>query len=319
MKELLKIENLSAAYAASKQDVLKNVSLSLQQGKIVGLVGESGCGKTTLLKAILGPKLHRLSVTEGSILFENQDLLKISEADRRKILGNEIGMIVQDSISSLNPIKKIKVQIQELLQEKQGLGKEEAYRRGEELLVSLSCPKDVMQKYPFQLSGGQRQRVIIAMSFLLAPKLLLADEPTTALDVTVQAQILKEMLVLKKKYGTAILLISHNLGVVSRAADEIGVMYKGELVEYGAVEDILKYPAHPYTKALIRCIPDLGHNRNTRLYRIPDERRDVKVSENACCFAGRCEKCRPVCLESHPPEIKRKKGFVVCHLLNSPT
>lgn len=316
MTEVLRIENLSAEYAKGGLPVLKNLSLTLEREKIVGIVGESGCGKTTLLKSIVSPRLHGLSVTSGRILFEDQDLAAISKAGRRRLLGNEIGMIVQDSISSLNPIKKIKIQIQELLQEKRGLGKEEAFRRGEELLLSLHCPRDIMNKYPFQLSGGQRQRVIIAMSFLLVPKLLLADEPTTALDVTIQAQILKEMLELKERYGTSILLISHNLGVVSQAADEIGVMYKGELVEYGPSQEILQNPLHPYTKALIRCIPDLGHARTERLYRILDESGE-ELSEEACCFAGRCEECMPICKKSHPPQVAGEKGFAVCHLLNS--
>lgn len=271
MSALLEIENLSVRYKKGQEDILKHVFLTLEKGKIIGLVGESGSGKTTLLKAIIGQKLHGLEVTDGTIRYEGRNLLDMPAKEYRQMLGNEIGMIVQDSISSLNPIKKIKFQIQELMLEKRGIKAAEAYQLGKELLMRMHCSENIMEKYPFQLSGGQRQRVIIAMSFLLSPKVLLADEPTTALDVTVQAQILKEMLELKEAYETAVLLISHNLGVVSQAADEIGVMYRGRIVEYGPTSQILEEPQHPYTKALLQCIPDLRHPKGIRLYHIPEE------------------------------------------------
>ena len=317
MSRLLTIENLSAGYKNGQEEILKEVSLTLEKGKIIGLVGESGCGKTTLLKAIMGQKLHGLKVTEGSICYEGRKLLDMPEKEYWQMLGNEIGMIVQDSISSLNPIKKVKIQIQELMQEKKGVKSAEAYQMGKELLMRMHCPENIMEKYPFQLSGGQRQRVIIAMSFLLSPKVLLADEPTTALDVTVQAQILKEMLELKEVYQTAVLLISHNLGVVSQAADEIGVMYKGRMVEYGPTLQILEDPKHPYTQALLRCIPDLHHPKSERLYRIPDEDSHTEKKKEACCFSGRCQHCQDICCKDQPSKIESKGGWAACHLLNS--
>ncbi len=296
--------------------MLHGVSLEVEQGRIVGLVGESGCGKTTLLKAVIGPGLHGLTVTGGTISYGPQELLGLSGKAYRELLGNEIGMIVQDSISSLNPIKKVRTQIRELLKEKKGIDRETADCMGENLLLRMHCPKDIMGKYPFQLSGGQRQRVIIAMAFLLSPRILLADEPTTALDVTIQAQILQEMLELKEAYHTGILLISHNLGVVSQAADEIGVMYRGEMVEYGETEWILNKPKHPYTQALLRCIPDLARSRGERLYHIPNDG-DSRILREGCPFAGRCADCMEICWEKSPDRIETEGGWVRCHLWNS--
>jgi len=314
MSTILKMEHLSACYMGNEKEILKEVSLSVEQGKIIGLVGESGCGKTTLLKTVIGQKMHGLQVTGGSVLYQGRDLLNLNKREYRRVLGNEIGFIVQDSISSLNPIKRVKKQIQELLWEKRKIDKEQAYRMGQELLLRLHCAEDTMEKYPFQLSGGQRQRVIIAMAFLLSPKILLADEPTTALDVTVQAQILEEMQELKRIYNTGILLISHNLGVVSQVADEIGVMYRGRIVEYGTAKEILEEPRHPYTQALLRCIPDLQHPKGKRLYYIPEKCASDK--EKGCAFSERCEYCQSVCRKELPPVIREKGRWTACHLLH---
>lgn len=307
-KELI-LHELSAHYHGNASQILRNVSLSLKPGQIIGIVGESGCGKTSLLKAIISPELHGIIVDSGSILYSGSELLGLSRAERRTILGNEIGMIVQDSISSLNPIKKIGTQICELLREKRHLAKAEALRQGSEMLFRMGCPPDTMKKYPFQMSGGQRQRALIAMALLLQPGVLLADEPTTALDVTVQAQILKEIRSLADNYGTAVLLITHNFGVVAGIADDIAVMYRGEIVEFGRTEEILHQPRHPYTQALLQCIPDLHQDRSKQLYRIPDA--PEKVS--ACRFAPRCEYCREECLHTAPPLQAGKGAWVLCH------
>ena len=310
-KPILEIRGLTARYSTQPAPVLQDVSVSLQPGQITGIVGESGCGKTSLVKCIVSPELHGITVESGSVRYQGQDLLNLNKSQRQRILGNHIGMIVQDSISSLNPIKKIGAQTRELLAEKQGLSRSEADRAAAEMLKRMNCPADTMNKYPFQMSGGQRQRALIAMALLLHPGVLLADEPTTALDVTVQAQILHEMRTLAREHGTGILLITHNFGVVAEIADNICVMYGGRIVEAGETVQMLSHPRHPYTQALLRCIPDMHQPRDRALFHIPD-----KADRNpgdGCVFSSRCQFCGERCRTEMPPAVSWEGGWYACH------
>ena len=308
--EILKLDNLSSHYGKDPVPVIRDISISLMPGKVLGIVGESGCGKTTLLKTVIDPGLHGILIDRGNILFYGTELGTLSSKERRELLGNRIGYIVQDSISSLNPIKKIKHQIIELMREKKGWKKEEALKKGLELLLKLGCPENTLEKYPFQLSGGQRQRALIAMTLMLEPELLLADEPTTALDVSVQAQILKEMKRLSREQGTAMVLVTHNMGLIAGIADEIAVMYKGEVVEYGEAGNIFRQPGHPYTGALLKCIPYLSQDRQKELYHIHEPDGSI-VSE--CVFAERCALCSGKCLDGPVPKQQTEKGWYRCH------
>lgn len=311
MEMLLDVRNLRVLYPGMAWPVLDNVSLTLEKGRVLGIVGESGCGKTTLAHTIIGALARSGKVQHGEILFQGKDLLKASAKELRFMQGNELGMIVQASLSSLNPVRKIGSQSIQLLCEKTGVSGHEAAATAVYFLEKMSCPQNTMRKFPFQLSGGQRQRVIIAMAFALHPKLLIADEPTTALDVTVQAQVLHEMMELKKNNQTGILLISHNLGVLAQICDEIAVMYRGRILEYGDVGHILLQPSHPYTIGLINSIPDLELDRSKRLYNIPDSR---ESNDQGCVFSARCERCAEQCLHNLPSLRRNDEGVLVACL-----
>ena len=309
MQEILKIEGLTVTYRRMARPAVDGVDLTLAPGEVLGVVGESGCGKSTLAKALMGILPGCGSVTAGSAFFEQQDLLQLSAKERRKLQGTGMGIIIQDSISSLNPIRRVRDQAAELLRQKRGMDRPEAEERMAELLSRVHCPADTMNKYPFQLSGGQRQRVVIALSFALCPKLLLADEPTTALDVTVQAQVLAELEALRREYGTAVLLISHNLGVVSQIADKVAVMYRGQVVEYGSCEAVLSHPGHPYTKGLLASLPTLALDKNTRLEGIPEQ--TAAPAPEGCCFYHRCPRRCEDCRKARPPLIPNEQGVLV--------
>lgn len=314
MKTLIDIRNLKVQYEGLSWPVLDDISLTLEEGRVLGIVGESGCGKTTLANTIMGVLERVGKVQHGEILFQGKDLLKTSAKEFRFMQGNELGMIVQASLSSLNPVRRIGSQFIQLLCEKTGVSRQEAAVTAIHFLEKMSCQQNILEKFPFQLSGGQRQRVIIAMAFALHPKLLIADEPTTALDVTVQAQVLDEMMKLKKNDQTGILLISHNLGVVAQICDEIAVMYKGKIVEYGDAGTILRYPSHPYTIGLINSIPDLEFDISQPLYNIPDSR---EVIDQGCAFSARCTRCEQRCRYDLPSLRRNERGMLVaCWKLN---
>ena len=261
----LVIEQLSAiSLRAAGAPILRRVSLAVDTGEVHGLVGESGAGKSTIAKAILGIIPTQVKLTGGSIVFEDRDLLALSPGELRAVLGRDITLVPQDPSTALNPSRRIDVQMTDGLRLKRGLSRKEARLRARALLaeVQIRDPERVLSSYPHQLSGGMRQRVLIAAAFALEPKLVIADEPTTALDVTVQKQILRLIRALQERHGTSVLFVSHDLGVVAQICDRVSVLYMGKVVEQGATADILQNPQHPYTQALARGEPALrpaGH------------------------------------------------------------
>ena len=273
MSTLLEIKNLSVEFATLESQVkaVKNVSFSIPKGKTIGLVGESGSGKSVSSLCVMGLLSHPGKITSGEILFEGEDLLKKPEHEMRKIRGNRISMIFQEPMTSLNPVFTVGYQIVEALRLHQKMNKADAWKRATELLdeVGIPEPETRVKSYPHEMSGGQRQRVMIAMAIACKPDLLIADEPTTALDVTIQKQILELMAKLQKQYGMSVLFITHDLAVIGDIADEVVVMYKGDLVEKNTAQNIFLKPQHPYTKGLLACRPSLDKNYN-RLATVSD-------------------------------------------------
>ncbi len=299
-KPLLEVKNLKTYFHSNGNTVkaVDDVSFEVYQGETLGIVGESGCGKS-----ITCMSLARLVETPpgkyegGEILLEGEDMLKISDARMREIRGNKISYIFQEPMTSLNPVFRIGMQIEEVLMLHQGLSKEEAHARAIEALdmVRIPNPERIVNEYPFALSGGMRQRVMIAMALACSPKILVADEPTTALDVTIQAQVLDLMNDLKKKIDTSILFITHDLSVIAEMADRVMVMYAGKVVELADVETIFGNPLHPYTRGLISSRPDMSTS-STRLNVIPGNVPDLSDLPVGCAFQSRCgvvcDKCR---------------------------
>ncbi|MBB3567160.1 ABC transporter ATP-binding protein [Rhizobium sp. BK491] len=237
--------------------ILRDVSLTLERGEVRGLVGESGAGKSTIAKALLGILPRSVRVTNGSILFENRDLLTLSAKELRDIMGSEISLIPQDPQTALNPGRRIEAQLTDGLRFKRGLSSSDAHRRALKLLeeVHIRDPERVLRAYPHELSGGMRQRILIAAAFALEPKLVVADEPTTALDVTVQKQILRLIRGLQEAHGTAVIFVTHDLGVVAQICDSVTLLYAGKVIEEGHTSDVLAHPQHIYTKSLISAGP----------------------------------------------------------------
>ena len=259
---LLEVKNCTIRYQNGAPAV-SNVSFSVEKGEIVSLVGESGSGKTTMIRAILGLLPPGGKVTEGEILLEGKDILKLSDREQEAMRGKEIAMIFQDVGLSMDPIKTVKNQYIEAIRVHEDISKEESYGKAVDMLrrMHLPDPKRVMNSYPFELSGGMKQRVGIAMSMTAQPKILLADEPTSALDVTIQAQVVREMKELRDRYGATIILVTHNMGVASYLSDRIGVMCRSEMVEFGSRDDIILSPKEQYTKDLIEAVPKMGGKR----------------------------------------------------------
>jgi len=282
---------------------VNGVSFSLEAGSTLGIVGESGCGKSVTVLSIL-----RLipeppgKVESGTALFDGADLLQMSEKELRKVRGNHIGMIFQDPMTSLNPVIRIGNQISETMKEHEDLSNEEARERVIELLtvVGLPDPQDRLNDYPHQFSGGMRQRVMIAMAFACNPKLLIADEPTTALDVTIQAQFIERVKVLRDQYDMTVIWITHDLGIIAGLADHVMVMYAGYVVEYSDVWEIYAHPKHPYTIGLLESLPKLNRPDITRLANIEGRPPDLIKEPDLCPFLPRCEYANEKCLESLP-------------------
>lgn len=299
MSHLLTISDLTIAFTGDTgtHEVTDHLSLTLDEGEVVCLVGESGCGKSVTSMSLLGLLGPGGSVKEGSICYEDRDLLTLSEKELDQIRGKEISMIFQDPMSSLNPTFTIGYQIMEGLRIHLGLKKREAWVRAVELLarVGMKEPEMVMKSYPHTLSGGMRQRAIIAMALACNPKLLIADEPTTALDVSVQAQIMELLKRLQKEFRMAVLLITHDMGVVSHMADRVLVMYAGQIVEEAQAEELFHHPSHPYTRALLSAIPTTRDSEDRKLSSIPGMVPENYDTISGCRFADRCPYTRQEC------------------------
>jgi peptide/nickel transport system ATP-binding protein len=324
---LLRVENLQTHFATPDGVVraVDGVSFHVSAGETLAIVGESGCGKSVTAMSILRLIQQPPGKVSGRITFDDHDLLALSEADMRDIRGNQISMIFQEPMTSLNPVLTVGRQIGETLRLHQGLSTRDAERKTIEMLTLVGIPAAPrrVREYPHQLSGGMRQRVMIAMALACNPKLLIADEPTTALDVTIQAQILDLMRDLKQRVGAAIMLITHDLGVVAEMAERVVVMYAGRKVEEALVTEIFARPLHPYTRGLLGSVPKLGSSLHEggrgKLAEISGLVPSLRQKIEGCPFAGRCPLATQLCREVAPAfEEKRPAHAAACHLVNAP-
>ena len=309
-QDLLTINNLEVRYGETP--VLQRVSLALQPGRILGIVGESGSGKSTLVSAIMGILGRKGFLAEGKIIYQGRDLGQLSPEEMRRIRGREIALIMQNPAAAFSPVRKIKHQLHEAVRSHGELSAAEADGRLLELLARMKLPEGrrIMNSYAFQLSGGMCQRLAIAMAMVLRPRLLLADEPTSALDVTVQAQVVRELMNLRSEFGTAVVMVSHNMGVVAHMADEIAVMYGGLILEYGEKQEIIGNPLHPYTQNIIRAIPRLDRPapRGIAVFR---QEKDIQ----GCPVQRGCPDYREECQRQIPPLREVVGGhFIRCRL-----
>lgn len=290
---------------------LNGVSLELVQGETLGLVGETGAGKTTMAKCIMGILPKRTGkIRSGEITFEEKNLLKCSEKELQSIRGAQIAMIFQDPMTSLNPVLTVGEQIAEAVENHERCGKARAMERAEEMLELVGIPAERVHEYPHQFSGGMKQRVVIAIALACNPKMLIADEPTTALDVTIQAQVLEMMQSLKRQLNTSMLLITHDLGVVAQNCDRVAVIYAGEIVEYGTVMDVFKRMKHPYTQGLFSSIPQINADVK-RLNSIPGLMLDPTLDVEGCRFCDRCKYATEECRINHPELVEIESGHSV--------
>lgn len=300
---MLRVQDLSLEFSTflGKVQAVRGISFEIGQGEIVALVGESGCGKSATAQTIMG--LSQAKVTGGQIYFGEHNLLEKSPKEMERIRGNEISMIFQDPMTSLNPTMRVGTQIMEGLRKHRGLSMANAREKALEILqqVGISEPAKRLQQYPHELSGGMRQRVLIALALACEPQLLIADEPTTALDVTIQAQILELMQQIQKAMGMSILLITHDLGIVAGICDRVLVMYGGEIVESGTVDQIFKAPFHPYTQGLLRSVPRLDMDRSRQLDPIRGHPPNLLTPPKGCGFCARCPHAMNICPEESPP------------------
>ena len=314
----IKDEKLSFFTPAGEVKALNGVSFSMDEGEVLGIVGESGSGKSVTAYSIMGLTAYPGKLIGGTIRFNGHEIEKMTDKDFRKIRGNEVSIIFQDPMTSLNPVYTIGNQITEVIRLHTDKDKKQAYERAKELLelVGINEPTKRLKQYPHELSGGMRQRVMIAIALACEPKLLIADEPTTALDVTIQAQILDLMQDLRKKLGMSIIMITHDLGVVASMCEKIAVMYAGHIVEYGTADEIFYEPKHEYTKGLIKSIPKLNVESKERLVPIEGQPVDLLNPPAGCPFAPRCSKCMKICLKQMPPKtVLRVTHYSHCWLL----
>ena len=316
---LLSIQDLHVVFPTYAGNVfaVNGMSFDVRQGEVFGLVGESGCGKSVTSLAVLRILPGRGQITSGRVLFDGKDLVQASEAELQAVRGRQISMIFQDPSTSLNPVFTAGNQIVRILRHHKGMSSDEARSRALELFeeVALPEPRRVFRSYPHELSGGMQQRVMIAMALASGARLLIADEPTTALDVTIQDQILQLLVALRRKEGLSILLITHNLGVVAETCDRVGVAYAGKIVESGPTEAVLRQPRHPYTQGLLAALPEAGL-RGRDLLSIPGSVPDGLALISGCPFHLRCPHVMDVCRQA-PPDllpVDRSEQLVACYL-----
>ncbi|RST74326.1 ABC transporter ATP-binding protein [Siminovitchia acidinfaciens] len=319
MGQLLEVKNLSTQFMTERgiAHAVRSVNFSIKSGETMGIVGESGSGKSVTAKSIMRlVESQRGKISAGEILFEENDLARLKEKQMQKIRGNDISMIFQDPMTSLNPLIKVGVQIAEVLRFHKGMTKQQAKEEAVSIMKDLSIPSPEKRyhQYPHEFSGGMLQRLMIAIALACKPKLLIADEPTTALDVTIQAQILRLMEELQEQYGMAILMITHDLGVVAEICDTVSVMYAGEIVESTSVGHIFDSPLHPYTQALMESRPKLGQ-RQEQLQPIEGSPPDLTKEINGCPFAARCKFKTELC-EVEKPVLQElaPSHWVACHV-----
>jgi oligopeptide/dipeptide ABC transporter ATP-binding protein len=316
-KKLLEVKNLRTYFHTFKGTVkaVDDISFDIYEGEILGVVGESGGGKSVSGFSVIGLIDEPGKIETGEIIFNGEDLMRKSENEMNQIRGKEISMVFQDPMTSLNPVYTIGQQMEEVLLLHENLTKVQRKQRCIELLesVGISNPESRLKSYPHQFSGGMRQRVVIAIALAANPKLIIADEPTTALDVTIQAQILRLMAKLVREQGCSLMLITHDLAVVSEMADRINVMYCGKIVETGNTTDVVNNQKHPYTEGLINSIPDLDKDKN-RLEAIPGIVPNMFNLPKGCNFSPRCKYCQDICIEKEPELVEvGENHYVACH------
>lgn len=314
MVNMLQLKNVTVSY--KNVPTVQNFNLDMKQGQIVSLVGESGSGKTTVIRAVLGLLAGGGVVSGGSITFEGKDLLSYNREEWRNLRGSEISMIFQDSGAMMNPTRKVGDVFVEYLRTHEKISKKDAWAKGCGMLekMNLPSPDNVMKSYPFQLSGGMRQRVIIALATFMSPNVVLADEPTTALDVVVQKGILKMLMRLQKQLKNTMVIVSHDMGVHYQITDRMAIMYSGSIIELGPTDAIFNDPIHPYTKMLVDSLPRVGDK--SQKVGIPGRPPALKNPPPGCRFAARCPHATDRCRQEIPEFIEVKPGrFAACHLL----
>ncbi len=315
---MLNVNNLKVEFTTDRSKILAldGVGISLDKGKTLGLVGESGCGKSVTALAVMG-LLPSHATISGEVLFKNRNLLKLKKSEMAKVRGNQISMIFQEPMTSLNPVFTIEYQLAEVFKLHRGKSGKEIGPVIIELLdmVGISNPERRMKDYPHQLSGGMRQRVMIAMAMACEPDILIADEPTTALDVTIQAQILELMKELQKSHDTGLLIITHDLGVIAQIADQVAVMYAGHIMEYSAVNTLFAKPLHPYTTGLLKTIPSIS-KKQSRLEEIKGTVPHMSSVPPGCRFHERCSERIEICSQEIPPLLEVNSRKVRCWLYN---
>ena len=323
MNKVLEVKDLHVSFDtyAGEVKAVRGVSFDLKEGEVLAIVGESGCGKSVTAQTIM--KLNPMPparIVSGEIVLAEKDIVKSSERDMMKIRGKDVSMIFQDPMTCLNPTMQVGKQLTEAIRHHQNLSQEQANAEAIRLLEIVKIPnaKQRAKQYPHEFSGGMRQRVMIAMALSCAPKLLIADEPTTALDVTIQAQIMDLLKEIKELTNTAIILITHDLGVVASMADRVAVMYAGKIVETGTAEDIFYRPSHPYTKALLKSLPKTDMDRSVRLVSIGGTPPDLLNPPVGCPFASRCSHTMKICQAEMPPHFEPEKNHMSACWLQHP-
>lgn len=320
-RKLLSVRNLKTSFFTHVGEVkaVRGISFDVNEGEVLGIVGESGSGKSVTSLSIMGLLQYPGRVVDGEILLNGEDILTYSKNQMRKVRGKEIAMIFQDPMTSLNPVYTIGNQIMEMILEHEKMSRREARARAIEMLklVGIPAAEKRIDSYPHEFSGGMRQRVMIALALSCNPKLLIADEPTTALDVTIQAQILSLIKKLNRQFGMTTMLITHDLGVVATVCDKVAVMYGGLIMEYGTADEIFYHPRHPYTMGLLGSIPHVDGGEKRRLIPIDGTPPDLINPPKGCPFSTRCKYCMNVCTREQPPYFAEDKHRTMCWMLDA--